>query len=117
MNSHEGCCWEIGGENVSSREVEDVIRTVPGVADLAVVGQKHEMLDQVVVAFVIRGPDAPASEEEHADAIVQACSANLADFKVPRAVYFRDSFPVATLDKVAKNKLREIADELVDAEG
>lgn len=107
---------KVGAENVSSREVEDCIRALPGIGDLAVVGQKHDMLDQVVVAFVIRGPDAPESEEEHAAMIIDHCAANLADFKVPRAVYFRESFPVATLDKVAKNKLREIADELADAD-
>ena len=107
---------KVGAENVSSREVEDCIRALPGIGDLAVVGQKHDILDQVGVAFVIRGPDAPESEEEHAAMIIDHCAANLADFKVPRAVYFRESFPVATLDKVAKNKLREIADELADAD-
>jgi len=61
---------------------------------------------------VIRGPDAPDSEEEHAAAIIEKCKANLADFKVPRAVYFKDDFPKATLDKVAKNKLREEAETL-----
>jgi crotonobetaine/carnitine-CoA ligase len=55
---------------------------------------------------------APESEDEHAAAIIAHCKENLADFKVPRAVYFRDEFPTATLDKVAKNKLREIADEM-----
>ena len=105
---------KVGGENVSAREVEDCCRAVGGIADLAVVGQKHEMLDQVPVVFVIRGPDAPTSETEHAEAILDACRKQLADFKVPRAVYFRESFPVATLDKVAKNQLRNIADALAD---
>jgi len=103
---------KVGGENVSAREVEDCCRQAGGIADVAVVGRKHEMLDQVPVAFVIRGPDAPESEEEHAAAILAQCKTNLADFKVPRAVYFRDEFPTATLEKVAKNRLRELADEL-----
>jgi crotonobetaine/carnitine-CoA ligase len=98
---------KVGGENVSAREVEDVCRTVPGIADIAVVGKKHEWLDQVVVAFVVVGPGAP---EELEKAILAACAANLADFKVPRAVYVVEDFPRATLEKVAKNVLREMAD-------
>lgn len=103
---------KVGGENVSAREVENCCREVGGIADIAVVGRSHPMLDQVPVAFVIRGPDAPESEADHAAAIIDNCKAKLADFKVPRAVHFRDEFPVATLDKVAKNRLRELADEL-----
>ena len=103
---------KVGGENVSAREVEDCVREVGGIGDIAVVGQQHDMLDMVPVAFVIRGMGAPESEDEHAAAIIVHCKENLADFKVPRAVYFRDEFPTATLDKVAKNKLREIADEM-----
>ncbi len=102
---------KVGGENVSAREVEDCVRTAGGIGDVAVVARSHEMLDMVPVAFVVRGPDAPESEEEHAAKIIDACKASLADFKVPRAVYFVDDFPKATLDKVAKNKLREMADE------
>ena len=98
----------------SAREVEDVCRTVGGIADVAVVGRKHPMLDQVAVAFVIRTPDEKRSEAEHAEAILAACRAKLADFKVPRAVWFRDEFPTATLEKVAKNRLRELADEMPD---
>ncbi len=105
---------KVGGENVSAREVEDCCREVGGIGDIAVVGRTHEMLDQVPVAFVIRGLGAPESEEEHAAAILAHCKEKLADFKVPRAVYFRDEFPTATLEKVAKNKLREIADEMPD---
>ncbi len=101
---------KVGGENVSAREVEDTCRQVPGIAEIAAVGQSHPMLDQVVVVFVIKAPGA-ADDDALETAIIEACRRRLADFKVPRAVYVVDEFPRATLDKVAKNKLREMADE------
>jgi crotonobetaine/carnitine-CoA ligase len=101
---------KVGGENVSAREVEDTCRQVGGIADIAVVAQSHEMLDMVPVAFVIKGPDAPEDDEAYAAQLIAHCKAQLADFKVPRHVYFVEEFPRATLDKVAKNKLREMAD-------
>ena len=100
---------KVGGENVSAREVEDQVRTVPGIADVAVVGKSHEMLDQVAVAFVVKA-DPNQDDDELATSIIDTCRQNLADFKVPRAVYFVDDFPKATLDKVAKNELRDMAD-------
>jgi crotonobetaine/carnitine-CoA ligase len=100
---------KVGGENVSAREVEDVVTTVPGVTQVAVVGKHHDFLDQVVVAFVVPAPgiDEGALEAQ----IIDACRGRLADFKVPRAVYAVDGFPLGTLDKILKNKLREMADE------
>jgi carnitine-CoA ligase len=100
---------KVGGENVSAREVEDVVTTVPGVAQVAVVGKYHEFLSQAVVAFVVTTPgtDEVALETE----VIEACRERLADFKVPRAVYAVDEFPLGTLDKVLKNKLRKMADE------
>ena len=101
---------KVGGENVSAREVEDVIRQVPGLDDIAVVAKAHEMLDMVPVAFVIRGPFAQGTDEELGQTIIDHCAANLSAFKVPRAVYVVDEFPEAGLGKVAKNRLREMAD-------
>lgn len=103
---------KVGGENVSAREVEDVCRTVPGVADVAVVGKKHERLDVVPVAFVITAPGAVADVAAFEKQMIETCAGQLADFKVPRAVYVVDEFPRATLDKVAKNVLREQADAM-----
>jgi len=63
------------------------------------------------VAFVITGPGAD-DEAALEKAIIELCQANLADFKVPRAVYVVEDFPRATLDKVAKNQLRDIANAM-----
>jgi crotonobetaine/carnitine-CoA ligase len=100
---------KVGGENVSAREVEELVATVPGVAQVAVVGKQHDFLDQVVVAFVITAPDAP-DEATLEQSVIATCKQSLADFKVPRAVYVVDEFPLGTLDKLLKNKLRELAD-------
>jgi crotonobetaine/carnitine-CoA ligase len=101
---------KVGGENVSAREVEDTCRQVPGIADIAVVAKTHEWLSMVPVAFVIKGPGALEDDSAFEKAIISACAESLADFKVPRAVYVVEEFPRATLEKVAKNVLREMAD-------
>lgn len=100
---------KVGGENVSAREVEEVVSSVAGVAKVAVVGKKHDFLDQVPVAFVIKGPDV-SDETALAQRVIDSCSDRLASFKVPRAVYFVDEFPLGNFDKLLKNRLREKAD-------
>jgi len=107
---------KVGGENVSAREVEDICRQVPGVTDVAVVARGDDMLGEVAVAFLVKGTTTEGEQEAIRTKLLELCQANLADFKVPRDVYFVDDFPRATLDKVAKNKLREIADAMVAAQ-
>lgn len=101
---------KVGGENVSAREVEDVIRSAGApLEDIAVVAKSHEMLDMVPVVFVILA-DPSADQDAVAEQILSTCRQNLADFKVPRAVYFVDEFPTAELGKISKKDLRELAD-------
>ncbi len=100
---------KVGGENVSAREVEEVASTVVGVAKVAVVGKKHDFLDQVAVAFVIKSPDAP-EDASLTEQVIGACAGRLASFKVPRAVYYVDDFPTGNFDKLLKNQLRQMAD-------
>jgi carnitine-CoA ligase len=101
---------KVGGENVSAREVEDCIRGagVP-LKDVAVVAKQHPMLDMVPVAFVILA-DPSADGEALGEQIIATCREQLADFKVPRAVYVVDEFPTAELGKISKKDLRELAD-------
>jgi crotonobetaine/carnitine-CoA ligase len=67
----------------------------------------------VVVAFVITAPGAPEHAELEAQ-VIETCKGRLAEFKVPRAVYAVEEFPLGTLDKLLKNKLRDLADEQPD---
>lgn len=93
---------KIGGENVAASEVEQVILTVPGVAEAAVVGKPHPMLDEVPVAFVI----AVSPDPKLVERIELACTAALADFKRPTDIRIVDALPRSTIEKVAKAQLR-----------
>ncbi|MDU1666960.1 MAG: AMP-binding protein, partial [Bradyrhizobium sp.] len=99
---------KVGGENVAASEIEQVIITVPGVRETAVVAKKHPMLDEVPVAFVIAQDGIP--RDQLPETVLAACRAGLADFKVPREVRLVDELPRSTLEKVAKAELRKLLD-------
>ncbi len=99
---------KVGGENVAASEIERVIALVPGVYECAIVAQKHRMLDEVPVAFVIAAPAAgEAARAALSGQIIAECKAKLADFKVPRAVFVVDDMPRSTLEKIHKAELRK----------
>lgn len=95
---------KIGAENVAASEIEAVVMETGWVEECAVVGQKHYMLDEVPVVFLIPKAGAP---DDLKHAIIDSCKKNLADFKVVRDVIILDDFPRSTLEKIAKNELRE----------
>jgi len=98
----------VGGENVAALEIETAINETDLVMECAVVAQKHFMLGDVPAAFVSLSDNGKnLSEEEVRERIVAHCRERLADFKVPREVRIVDSFPRSTLDRIAKNTLRE----------
>ncbi len=99
---------KVGGENVAASEIERVIALVPGVQECAVVAQKHRMLDEVPVAFVIPAEGVSVEGNNELPArIVAECRSKLADFKVPREVFVVPDMPRSTLEKVAKVELRK----------
>jgi len=99
---------KVGGENVAASEIERVIALVPGVYECAVVAQKHKMLDEVPVAFVLPAPGIKIDgNNELPAAVLDACRKNLSDFKVPRQVFLVQDFPRSTLEKIAKVELRK----------
>ena len=68
-----------GGENVYPAEVEDVLLSLDGVADAAVLGVPDERWGEVGAAFVVLEPGAALTEDE----VLAACRERLARFKVP----------------------------------
>ncbi|MGH3743460.1 MAG: acyl-CoA synthetase [Mycobacteriales bacterium] len=91
-----------GGENVYSRQVEDVLYTHPAVAEAAVVGIPDVHWGETVCAVVVLRPDAHVTAEE----IVALCRDQLAGYKKPRRVAFVDELPKNASGKVLKRELR-----------
>ncbi len=98
-----------GGENVYPQEVENVLRTHPAVADVAVVGVPHEHWGEAVKAFVVPAADANPAPAE----LVQWVRKDVAGYKVPKYVEFVDDIPRNASGKVLKGDLaaRPVLDE------
>jgi long-chain acyl-CoA synthetase len=92
-----------GGYNVYPREVEELLYEHEAVADAAVVGIPDERRNETIKAFVAPVPDSEVS----AEAIKEYCLANLAAYKHPREIEFREELPRTTTGKVQKFELAE----------
>jgi crotonobetaine/carnitine-CoA ligase len=99
---------KVGGENVAASEIEQIIITVPGVREAAVVAKKHPMLDEVPVVFIIPHAGTKQAPATLHDDVMVACRKALADFKVPHEIRMVDDLPRSTLEKVAKAELRKL---------
>lgn len=84
-----------GGENIYPAELERLIRDLPGVAEVAVVGKPDERWGEVPYAVIVKGDEAAISSED----VLNAC-ATIARFKRPKGVLFVRSLPRNALGKV-----------------
>lgn len=96
-----------GGENVYPQEVEEVIFAHEAVADAVVFGVPDDEFGQRLVAVVVAEPD-PATGTIPTESDIKAwVKANLANYKVPRSVLFRDELPRNPTGKVLRRVLIE----------
>ncbi|MGU7769533.1 class I adenylate-forming enzyme family protein [Burkholderia sp. MR1-5-21] len=91
-----------GGENVYSKEVEDVLSAHPDIVEAAVVGVPHPDWGETVVAHVV----VRSGAARDADALRAFCGARLAAYKVPREIVFADALPRTPTGKLQKFLLR-----------
>jgi acyl-CoA synthetase (AMP-forming)/AMP-acid ligase II len=93
-----------GGENVASREVEDVLVAHPAVAEVAVIGIADREWGERIVAVIVPSPG-PAPDNL-GPAVIAHCREHLAGFKTPRRIEIVDTLPVNATGKVDKVALR-----------
>ncbi|GLW08005.1 long-chain-fatty-acid--CoA ligase [Microtetraspora sp. NBRC 13810] len=91
-----------GGFNVYPREIEEVLMTHPAVSLAAVVGVPHDSHGEEIKAYVIRKAGEDVSEEE----LTAWGKENMAGYKYPRIVEFRDALPMTATGKILKRELR-----------
>ena len=102
-----------GGENISPREIEEYLLRMEGVRDIQVAGIASPKYGEEVGAFVICKDGATITEEDVRD----FCRGKIADFKIPRHVFFVDAYPMTASGKIQKYKLRESGVKLLHDRG
>ncbi|MGE5567670.1 MAG: class I adenylate-forming enzyme family protein [Rhodospirillales bacterium] len=95
------------GEKVSPKEIEEVLYSIEGIVDAAVVGVPDSILGQAIKAIVTLRPNCKLTAKE----IQKRCTQRLEDFMVPKIVEIRDSLPRTTTGKISKRLLGAAAGE------
>jgi fatty-acyl-CoA synthase len=101
--------YKVSGENVSPKEIEDVISLHPAVKQVYVVGVEHPLTGETGAAFIELRDCHSLTRRE----VVAWCNERLAKFKVPHYVWFvkADEWPMTSTGKIQKFRLKELARE------
>lgn len=102
-----------GGENVASREVEEAIYEVPGVAEVAVFATPHPKWVEAVTAAVVIRPGSEATPES----ISIVLRDRLAGYKVPKHLVVVEELPKNPSGKIIKRQLREQFSDVATTSG
>lgn len=92
-----------GGENVASREVEEVLYRHPAIEEVAVIGLSDPKWIEIVAVVAVPKKGSSLNEK----AIVAYCKEHLAGFKCPKKVFIADKLPKNPSGKILKRDLKE----------
>jgi long-chain acyl-CoA synthetase len=92
----------VSGFNVYPNEVENTVAAHPGIAEVAAIGVPDERSGEAVKIFAVRKD--PGLTEQSLRAY---CAENLARYKLPKHIEFRDSLPKSPVGKILRRELRE----------
>ena len=97
-----------GGVNIYPAEVEEVLNSMPGIADAAVVGRPDSEFGEAVAAFVVLDQGAQINEEK----IREYCGERAENHKIPATIVFIQEIPRTPTGKILKRELRDKLQEL-----
>lgn len=93
----------VSGMKVFPNEVEEVIAQIPGVLEVGVIGVPHQASGEVVKAFIVKN-DPKLTEED----VMKHCRENLAAYKMPKYLTFREELPKSNVGKILRKELRKM---------
>ena len=91
------------GYNVYPRDVEEVLYEHPAVKEAAVIGIPDEYRGETVKAFIVKKEGCNVT----ADEMIAYCKENMAAYRVPKIVVFRNELPKTNVGKVLRRALKE----------
>ncbi|MGM0689200.1 MAG: long-chain-fatty-acid--CoA ligase [Bacillota bacterium] len=92
-----------GGFNIYPRDVEEVLYAHPKISEAAVTGINDPYFGEILKAYIILKEEEVMTAEE----VISYCKTNLAAYKVPKLVEFREEFPKTKIGKVLRRMLRD----------
>ena len=102
-----------GGENIYPREIEEFLYHLDGVSDVQVAAVPSKKYGEEVGAFIILKEGVKMEPEDVRD----FCKGKIARYKIPKYVFFVDSFPLTGSGKIQKYKLKELSLQLCAEQG
>ena len=91
-----------GGFNIYPREIEEMLMTHSAISLCAVIGVPSDEHGEEVKAIIVLKEEANLTESE----LIEWCKSNMAAYKYPRLIEFRESLPMTATGKILKRELR-----------
>lgn len=100
LKSRKDDLINVGGEKFTPEEVELVIKEIPEISDVVVIGIPHEIFGQLPIAFVVTNNEITSTQ------IINHCSKKIERYKIPHKILFLDVIPKTDSGKIKRNALK-----------